>query len=179
MAKKTTPPPEELQAKPAPEKSGQRAPSSTTRIFGSKVMSHGYTGVPNILLRSQAKLKLTPTQFNIIVQLLSYWYQPDQPPFPSKQELADRIGITTDTLRINMVKLEKLGLLQREQRTTAVGDYGSNTYDLDGLVQKLQRLEPKFTKERENRQAARELLEKPKRRRTNAPVGPGGTNGTA
>ncbi len=138
--------------------------SSTERIFGSKVVSHGYTGVPNILLRAQKCLGITPTQFNILVQLLGYWIDPANPPFPSKRDLAQRMGITEQTLRINIKALEEAGFVTRVQRITAAGDYGSNTYRLDGLVQKLRDLVPDFDQERREREAARDLTEKPNAR---------------
>ena len=64
--------------------------SSTERIFGRDVTKHGYVALPNILVRGQARLGLTTTQFNILAQLLSYWIDPKRPPFPSKKELATR-----------------------------------------------------------------------------------------
>lgn len=138
--------------------------SSTERIFGSGVMGHGYTAVPNILVRAQARLGISTTQFNILVQLLSYWIDPKRPPFPTKRELANRMNITVQTLRINVKALEDQGLVRRVQRTTAAGDYGSNAYHLDGLVARLKKLVPDFDEERKERRAARELTEKPNAR---------------
>jgi hypothetical protein len=138
--------------------------SSTERIFGAAVLSHGYTAIPNVLLRGQKRLGISATQFNIIAQLLSYWFDPDRPPFPPKRDLAGRIGITEQTLRINIKALEDRKLVVREQRTTAAGDYGPNIYHLDGLVKKLQELEPDFEEERKERQDARALTEKPNAR---------------
>ena len=138
--------------------------SSTERIFGAKVYSHGYTGVPNILLRAQNRLGITPTQLTIIVQLLSYFYDPLRPPFPTKRELAKRIGITEQTLRINIKALEDAGLVKREQWTTAAGDYGSNRYHLTGLIEKLKKLEPDFEEERNEREKSRHLTETPRAR---------------
>ena len=113
-------------------------PSSTERIFGAGVVEHGYTALPNILLRAQARLGINTTQFNIIAQLLSYWIDPARPPFPTKRELAKRISITEQTLRINIKALEDAGLLRREQRsrpqattvrtpTTSMGSSKSST----------------------------------------------------
>jgi hypothetical protein len=150
--------------KPETEQAGQATKSSTERIFGTKVLSHGYTGIPNILLRGQKRLGLGATQFNIVAQLLSYWIDPNRPPFPSKRELAGRIGITEQTLRINIKALEIQGLVVREQRLTAAGDYSSNIYHLDGLVKKLKELEPDFEEERKERQQARALTERPNAR---------------
>ena len=138
-----------------------REKSSTERIFGSQVYSHGYTGVPNILLRAQKRLGISPTQLNIIVQLLSYYYDPHRPPFPAKRELAKRIGITEQTLRINIKALEEAGLVTREQQKTAAGDYGSNRYHLNGLIDRLKKLEPDFEEERNEQENGRELTETP------------------
>lgn len=138
--------------------------SSTERIFGAKVLSHGYTALPNVLLRAQKRLGLSTTQFNIIAQLLSYWIDPVRPPFPSKRDLAGRMGITEQTLRINIKALEDQGLVVREQRITSAGDYGSNTYRLDGLVKKLKQLEPDFEEERKKRDQERVLTETPNAR---------------
>lgn len=138
--------------------------SSTELIFGADVVSHGYTGIPNILLRGQKRLGINATQFNIIAQLMSYWINPKRPPFPSKRELAGRIGITEQTLRINIKALEDQGLVVREQRVTAHGDYGSNTYHLAGLVKKLKEIEPDFEEERKEREESRALTEKPNAR---------------
>lgn len=138
-----------------------RQKSSSDRIFGSRIMDHGYTAIPNIFLRAQSKLGLNTTQFNILAQLLSYYFDPAQPPFPSKRELANRMNINPQTLRINIKELEDAGFLRREQRLTSFGDFGSNTYHLDGLIKKLGKLVPEFDKEREKRRKARENTETP------------------
>jgi len=142
-------------------------------------MDHGYTALPNILLRSQAALEINTTQFNIIAQLLSYWIDPLRPPYPSKRDLVARMGITPDTLRINIAKFEERGFIRREQRLTAAGDYSSNVYLLDGLVAKLKRLEPKFEKERQDKLALKAAAEAPRRKRAPTRVRAGGTNGPA
>jgi len=156
---KTTRTPIKPKPKVAPAKK-----SSTERIFGTKVMDHGYTALPNILMRAQKRLGISTTQFNIIAQLMSYWFDPARPPFPSKRELAQRMGITEQTLRINIKALEEQGLVVREQWKTPAGDYGSNRYHLDGLVKALRKLEPDFDEERKERRDARTLTEKPNAR---------------
>jgi len=141
-------------------KTAKKAPS-TERIWGKAVASHGYAGVPNILMRSQARLGLSPLQFNIVVQLLEYWHDPSRPPFPSKEELAGRMGIKAKTIQTNIRALEKAGLVQRELRKTSADDWNSNIYHLDGLVAKLQALEPEFAKARDERKAAKRMVEVP------------------
>lgn len=166
MAKKPTDATNPTPVQPANAKAPKKvALSSTTRIFGPRVMEHGYTALPNILLRSQAALEISTTQFNIIAHLLSYWIDPQRPPYPSKAELAKRMNITPDTLRINIAKLENRGFIKREQRKTQFGDYGANFYHLDGLIAKLRKLEPKFEKERQQRLALKAATEAPRRTR--------------
>ncbi|WP_371158374.1 helix-turn-helix domain-containing protein [Jannaschia sp. 2305UL9-9] len=133
---------------------------SSETIFGKEVMGHGFTALPNILVRGQARLGLSTTQFNLLVQLLSYWIDPDRPPFPSKKELAKRVGLNPTTVRINMAKLEERGLIRREQQVTAAGDYGSNIYHMDGLIDALKALEPDFAEERAERAARRAETER-------------------
>ena len=136
--------------------------SSTEKIWGKPVVSHGYAGVPSILLRAQHRLGLTSVQLNILIQLLDYWMDPTRPPFPSKTQLAGRIGINPKTVQVNVRALENAGFVSREYRKTASGDFNSNIYHLDGLVKKIQSLEPEFAAERESRKAAQKKLITPK-----------------
>jgi hypothetical protein len=117
--------------------------------------------VPSILIQAQRRLGINPTQMNIIIQLLDYWREPARKPFPSKKDLANRIGVTAKTIQNNIRELERASLVQRELRKTAAGDWNSNIYHLDGLVKKVRALEPEFTAERKKRQAAKAALETP------------------
>lgn len=148
--------PSKTEAAPA-----KRQKSSTERIFGPAVMSHGFTGVPNILVRGQKRLGLNTAQFNILIQLLSYWMDPAKPPYPSKRNLLERLEMSETTLQKHIRALEAQGFLEREQQTTAAGDFGSNIYHLDGLVRKLKKLAPDFDDERAERDAARQKTERP------------------
>ena len=74
------------------------------------------------------------------------------------------MGITPDTVRINIKALEDAGYIEREQQITAHGDYGSNIYHLRGLVANLKTLVPGFDEEREERSAARTRTETPNAR---------------
>jgi len=143
---------------PAPAK---RAPSSVEKIWGRAVVSHGFAGVPSILIRAQKRIGINSTQLNIIVQLLDYWIEPSRKPFPTKREIASRIGINEKTVQTNIRALEKAGLIRREIRKTASGDFNSNIYHLDGLVARVRALEPDFAKARKERIEARAKAETP------------------
>lgn len=146
----------------------KRKPSSVEKIWGREVVEHGYAGVPSILIRAQKRLKITPTQMNIVVQMLDYWREPTRKPFPTKKEIANRIGITEKTVQNNVRQLEKANLIRREYRKTAVGDFTSNLYHLDGLVNAVKALEPEFTKVKAERAKARKDLETPEHLREEA-----------
>lgn len=139
----------------------KRTKSSTERIWGKNVYKYGYVGVPSILIQGQKRLGLNQTQLNIIIHLLDYWYDPLRKPFPRKKELAQRIGVTEKTLQNNMKLLEDKGYLSRERRKTAAGDWNSNLYHLDGLIQAVQALEPEFTAEKKRRKAGQEAVRTP------------------
>lgn len=150
-----------------------RRPSSTEMIWGKPVTAHGYAGVPSILIRAQGRLGLSPFQFSLVVQLLEYWHEPGRKPFPSKRDLAERMGVSQKAIQINMAQLEKAKLIQREKRRTAAGDWDSNIYHLDGLVKRVQALEPDFAKERAAKRAwreARKHAELPPHKRRRCPT---------
>lgn len=147
------------------KKATEKRLSSTQRIWGQKVLSHGYAGVPSLLIRNQKRLGLSTTQMCMVIQLLDYWFDKSRPPFPTKKQLADRIGINHKTVQKNMRELEQIGYIQREQQTTSSGDFGSNIYHLDGLVEKIKSLEPEFAKAREDKAAIDKKIETPKGRR--------------
>lgn len=148
-----------------PAKSVETAPSSFERIWGKKVRSHGYAAIPTILIRSQHRLGINSTQFSLLMHLLDLYWSPDRPPFPTKQQLADRIGIKMSSIKPNMKALEKAGLIQRVQHKTSAGDWGANTYHLDGLIQRIKDMEPEFAEEKKKRQTERKRVETPKGKR--------------
>ncbi|WP_394539871.1 helix-turn-helix domain-containing protein [Lysobacter enzymogenes] len=141
-------------------KSGKKL-SSTERIWGKAVYRHGYAGIPSILIQGQRRLGLNPMQMNICIQLLDYWFDPVRKPFPTKKDLAQRIGCNEKTIQNNIRALEQAGLVKRHYRRTAAGDWNSNIYDLDGLVAKVQALEPEFTAQKEQRAMLKSQLQKP------------------
>lgn len=97
-------------------KPAAKKPSSTERIWGKAVYSHGYAGIPSILIQAQRRLGINAMQMNIIIQLLDYWHEPTRKPFPAKKELAKRMDVTEKTIQNNMRALEKAGYIKRRYR---------------------------------------------------------------
>lgn len=139
--------------------------TSFEKLWGKQVKAHGYAAIPTIMIRAQHRLGVNPTQFCILVQLLEYWRAPDRAPFPTKQQLADRIGVKQSTIKANIRALVQAGLVKRVQRKTSLGDWGANTYYLEGLVERIQNLEPEFAEEKRTKEAARKNVEMPKGKR--------------
>jgi predicted transcriptional regulator len=117
------------------------------------------------MIQGQRRLGVTPLQMNILIQLLDYLYDPTRHPFPRKSEIAHRMGVTPKTIQTNVRALEKAGLIKREIRKKASGDYDSNIYHLDGLITRVQGLEPEFRELKEQRRRARRQVEMPRGRR--------------
>lgn len=128
-------------------------------IWGKPVVRFGYAAVPSILLQGQQRLGLSNTQAMICIHLLDYWHFEDRRPFPSKKDLARRMNVTEKTIQTNIASMEKAGLIKREIRKTASGDYNSNIYHLDGLVRRVRELEPEFNQVRQENKAKREKLQ--------------------
>jgi predicted transcriptional regulator len=133
--------------------------------MGKAVRNYGYAGIPSIMIQGQRRLGVTPLQMNILIQLLDYLYDPTRQPFPRKSEIADRMGVTPKTIQTNIRALERAGLIRREIRRKAAGDYDSNVYHLDGLIARMQTLEPEFRQFKEQRQQARRRVQMPRGRR--------------
>ena len=128
--------------------------------WGKAVMEVGFCIIPSILLRAQQRLGLNPTQLAVLLQLADYWWDESRKPYPSKQALSERLGLGTRQIQRHIAELEKAGLVTRIPRTASHKGKISNEYDLSGLVEKLQKLEPEFREAKEktkrlNRQVKR------------------------
>lgn len=118
---------------------------TSAKKWGSDVMDRGFCIVPSILIRAQTRLGLTTTQLVIILNLIDWWIDPSRSPWSSKKDLSDRIGIKPRQLQRQIAELEKAGLVKRIERTNHNGKI-PNEYDLQGLVEKLEKLAPEFKK---------------------------------
>ena len=95
---------------PLPKKTRNRAEDK----WSPQVMNHGYTPLPNLLLRAQGKLKITPVQLNVLVQLAEHWWEADKDPFPAKERIATRMGKSPRQIQRYITQLEKRGLVKAQ-----------------------------------------------------------------
>ncbi len=112
----------------------------------ASVMKFGYTSLPNLLLRAQGRLKITPVQFNVLVQLIEHWWVADKNPFPAKDTIARRMNKSPRQVQRYLTELEEAGLIKRIPRYSGKKAQINNAYSFDGLIKKLQAVEPEFSK---------------------------------
>jgi predicted transcriptional regulator len=92
----------------------------------------GFQAVPDLLLKHQCELGLSPTDLAVLLNVLMHWWYPEKKPFPRSTTIAKRMGVTPRTVQRSLQQLEELGLLVREK------DAGGPTYlDPAPLVEKL------------------------------------------
>lgn len=103
--------------------------------WGGDLMKAGWTLLPNTIFMRQRALGLDSIDINILLVLLSYWWQADNLPFPSKKTIAAAIGCDESTVRRRIKKLEAGKLIQRIVRPVEKDRHKTNQYDFSGLVQ--------------------------------------------
>lgn len=126
------------------------------------VWRSGWTGIPNVLLKRQKDLGLTPPELNVLLQLLKHWWEADSNPYPSRKAIADCIGSTPQTVQRHITKLVEAGFVERKRRTREDGGYTSNEYTFQGLVKALK---PFAEEEAEARKERAEAAQKKPRRK--------------
>lgn len=119
--------------------------------WGKPNIEAGWTCIPNILVRRQKTLGLDALDLNILVHLLSYWWEDENLPHPSKETLARAIGVSASTIQRRIRGMECGGLLLRIQRRKVDERSETNLYDLTPLRELL---EPHAELELKERKAA-------------------------
>lgn len=87
-----------------------------------------------MIFQYQKALKLKPLDILILLHLASYWWKPNENPWPAKGTIADALDVDPRTVQRSIKKMEELGYIKRIERKAKAGDNLSNEYDLRGLV---------------------------------------------
>ena len=122
-------------------------------------MKLGYTPLPNLLLRAQAKLGLSPMQLNVLLHLAEHWWEADKVPFVAKDTIARRMNKSPRQIQRYITQLERTGFVIRQERFRGYGVQTANGYSLNGLVKKLKLVEPEFSKLAEQNRLRRKKAE--------------------
>jgi DNA-binding MarR family transcriptional regulator len=138
-----------------------KATKASERKWGKPVMELGFCVVPSLLLRAQARLKLTPTKLALLMHLADYWWDVERKPYPSKKTLGERLGLGERQVQRHIAELEEAKLVQRIERRAAHRGKLTNEYDLSGLVARLKEIEPEFRKVEEEVKEKRRAVARP------------------
>jgi hypothetical protein len=123
------------------------------------LISLGFCTVPSILMWAQGRLGLTTEQFTVLLQLADFWWDAGEPPFPTKELLAGRMGMGARQVQRHLTALEKLGVIKRIPRYRGPKNQIANGYDMTPLVKKLVALEPEFRKMIDDKKRRRQRVE--------------------
>ena len=74
----------------------------------------GFQAVPDLLLKHQAELGLTPTDLTVLLNVLMHWWYPEKKPFPRSATIAKRMASSPRTVQRSIARMESLGMLLRE-----------------------------------------------------------------
>lgn len=148
-----------------PPSGEQKAPSkkedAIAKKWGKPIKNAGWTAIPNILVYRQRSLGLTPIDLNILLHLMTYWWQDDKKPHPSKATLAQAIGVSSGTIQKRIRDMEAAGFIKRIERRRKNNRSETNEYDLSPLRDLLLPHAQEELRERKKRHA-----EKQKRKTT-------------
>ena len=95
----------------------------------------GFQPVPDLLLKNQTVLGLSPTNLTVLLHVLMYWWFPKLKPYPRPTTIAKRMGLSTRAVQRSLQQLQQLELLRREK-----SEDGPTYLDPAPLVAKLEAL---------------------------------------
>jgi predicted transcriptional regulator len=95
----------------------------------------GFQPVPDTLLVKQRELGLDSTDLVVLLNLTSFWWFRDAPPFPRTNIIANRMGVTTRTVQRSLKKLEVKGYIRRDDFHDGTKVFPAVYFE--GLVEKL------------------------------------------
>jgi len=120
------------------------------------LLEAGWTVLPAALIEHQKALGIDAIDMNIILHLANRWWTADNRPMPSKNSIAEAMGIDPSTVRKRIQRLEKANLVRREERRVRGRGSKTNIYHLDGLINELQPFAAEMVKKKKERMAEKE-----------------------
>lgn len=110
--------------------------SRIVQIWGD-ILDHGFTSVPNILLRYRSNLGIRSQHLALIIDIMSFKWDSENP-FPSYSTLAQRAGVDERSIKRITQDLEELNLLIKTPRfDEESGAQITTIFDFRPLVKKL------------------------------------------
>ena len=106
--------------------------------WGKPVADSGHTSLPNLLIDHLVDLRIGPSEFLVITCVLKYKWS-DENPYPSADTLSKLSGLAPGTVRTQIRKLKKKGLIKVVFRTNKkTNAQESNGYDFTPLKKRLE-----------------------------------------
>ena len=99
----------------------------------------GFQPVPDTLLVKQKELGLDTTDLIVLLNLTSFWWFRDRPPFVRTNIIAKRMGVSPRTVQRSIKKMEERNYIRRDDWLLPDGSFVPAVV-LDGLVDKLEEL---------------------------------------
>ena len=121
------------------------------RKWGKLNMRAGFVGFPSAVIQFQDQLRLSSTEFNILLQLADHWWDPERHPYPSKGLLAKRTQMKPRSVQRIIARLESRKLIERVPRTYPQGGNKTNEYRLTGLARAAERYSKKIIEKYDKR----------------------------
>jgi predicted transcriptional regulator len=126
-------------------------------------MDAGWVAFPDILLEKQHALGLDAVDVNILLHIAKHWWTADNKPYPSKGSIATAINITARTVQRHIARMERDGLIRREERRIAQQGSKTNLYHFDGLIEAAKRFAQEKIALQSQQKAEKEKWRKRKR----------------
>ena len=95
----------------------------------------GFTPVPDLLIRSQGRLKLTCVEMMVLVNLLLHWWEDGRWPYPRISLISEHMGTSRRTVERAISVLHERGLVVRVPSEQIGKGPRVRPFNLDGLVQ--------------------------------------------
>ena len=115
-------------------KQPRQSPKVNEEKWSKPLMDAGWIGFPSVIVERQLVLGLDALDMNILLHLAKHWWTKDNKPFPSKKTMADALDVTPRTVQRRIARMQKDGLLRREERRIPGKGSQTNRYHLDGLI---------------------------------------------
>lgn len=120
--------------------------------WGAAAIDAGWTLIPSTLLKYQQRLEISPTELNVILQILKHWWNADDLPYPSQTSIADSMGVHKSTVERALKALRTRKLVTTKHRFDERHGQKSNFYSFDGLIEEITKLAEEDLKEKKRRQ---------------------------
>jgi DNA-binding transcriptional regulator YhcF (GntR family) len=139
-----------------PEQGKEKASQAGRRKWGNTLIDAGYAITPIVLIEHFVEATgLDSVDLHIIEFLNAKWWYAESKPFPSKAAIAKATGIHENTVRRRIQKMERKGLIRREQRRNTPYNNMTNIYLLDGLIKVMEPFAAREIQDRKAKQALR------------------------